>query len=634
MIITRIWRDQPGKYFCISTKSRKGDWEDNFFKRSQFKEVKTFLEDHRDKDLYFCPHGFSKARRLKQYAEIPKLLWADLDEADPRDMDVMPTVAWESSPGRFAAVWLIDNFMTESLNRRLTYAIGADHGGWDLTQVLRIPGTLNYKYESTPRVRLLWQDGPQHHSEEIEKKLPQERKTTKTKSVAYQIYKKYEKNLSGFVRRELLKGKPTKGKRSEVLWKLTQELVEAGMTQDEAFEVLRDSPWNKFAGRRDADEQLRRELDKALKSHLQIDSRIIVVDDEGESSTSPDDEDEELEDSDDESYQFLTKSMADVVEESIDWIWYPYIAKGELTILEGDPGLGKSYLAQMVAAAICDGKRLPSVKRLPPVMGKVAYFDIENSAASVTKKRLTTNGLENQGNFYQDEEPFTVGDPDAVERMYKAIDKLRPTLVVFDTLNTYMGKTDSNSAAETQQYFKIFREVAKRYSCAVVVLRHLTKGGKEKAIYRGQGSIAFTGLARVVMTVGSSPDDPSTRVMCVTKINVTRPPKALTFTIEALPDTKDSQDRSMFHWGEFVDLNSEEILMAAPARTVNKEEEVERFIEEMLTDGPMEFNALRRAAEARSISTKTLYKWADKLGVVREVKGGGKGKKAMWSLPV
>lgn len=634
MIITRIWKDQPGKYYCLSTKSRTGVWEDHFFKRSQFNQIKNFIEENRDKDLYFCPHGFRKARRIKDNAEIPKLLWADLDEIDPRELEIMPTVAWESSPGRYAAVWVLDSFMTESLNRRLTYSIGADRGGWDLTQVLRVPGTNNYKYESCPRVRMLWADGPTHKFNAVEKTLPKEKKSTATTSSAIRLYRKYEKNLTAFARRELLKGKPTKGKRSEVFWRLVQECIEAGMTEDECFEILRESPWNKFAGRRDGDDQLKRELDKALNRHLSVGSKVVLVDDESE-----DDDPEEFENDDDadefEDYKFLSRSMADVEEENMDWIWYPYIARGELTILEGDPGLGKSYLAQMIAAKIVDGKRLLSVKRLPRVQGKVVYFDIENSAGSVTKKRLVSNGCENLKDFYQEEEPFSIDDEDVLERVYDAIDKMRPTLVVFDTLNTYMGKTDTNNASSVQQSFKNFREIAKRYNCAVLVLRHLTKSNKERAIYRGQGSIAFTGLARVVMTVGQSPDDEATRVLAVTKINVTRPPKALTFTIEALPDTLKEQDRSKFHWGEFVDMSADDILTVSPSsmKPTDKQGDAERFLEEILSDGKMEFNALRRASEARSISLKVLYRVADRIGIIRTTAGGGKKKKAYWELP-
>jgi hypothetical protein len=617
VIILHIWKAQPGNFFCLSTKGRDGTWKDHFFKRSQLKDVPQFIEENLDKDLYWCPHGFNKPRRLKKYAEIPKLLWADLDEANPRDMeDLMPSVAWESSPGRYAAVWVLDKFMVEDLNRRLTYHLKADPGGWDLTQVLRVPGTTNYKYTSTPKVRLLWSDGPSYKFEEIERRLPQERKV-KEHDVARGLYRKYEKNLPGWVRRELLRGKPKQGKRSEVMWRLAHSLLEAGMSRDEAFELLRVSPWNKFAKRRDGDEQLKRELEKALSQH------VLVEDDENPTNERYGDESEEDED---EPYTFLAQPMSEVEEENISWLWYPYLARGEVTILEGDPGLGKSYLAQMVAMGICDSAKLPSVKAgMPAGDGKIAYFDIENSTASVTKKRLVSNGARRMDRFYQEPEPFSIGDPEVMERVYEAIDKLRPALVVFDTLGTYMGGADTHNASETAQMFKGFVEIARRFRCAVLVLRHLTKSKDSKALYRGQGSIAFAGLARIVITVGRMPEDPEVKVMAVTKLNVARHPRALTFTIESLPDTIKDQDRSKFSWGEFVDVSADDIVSAPPPEKEDKElDRTCEWLRESLNGQGATFAALTRMAAPRSITDKMIRKAAAELGVVQGDK---------WTLP-
>lgn len=614
MIVTRVWKDQPGAWFFLATKDRSGKWKDWPFKRSEFGRINQFLVEHADKDLYFCPHGFSKPRRLKRYVETPKLLWADLDESNPRDFATLtPSIAWESSPGRFAALWRLTDFMTEDLNRRLTYHLKADPGGWDVTQVLRVPGTLNYKYDSKPRVKLLWMDGPEYKFNEVQKQLPAERKTVEAVA-ARDIYRKYEKNFSGWIRRQLLHGKPKKGKRSEVLWKLTNEIVEAGCSRDEAFELLRVSPWNKFIKRPDGDEQLRREIDKATSQHL----RVVNDEDPREELS---DSIEEVEEEDEEpEYRFLSRSMAEVEPENIDWLWYPYLALGEVSILEGDPGLGKSYLAQMVSKCLVDGTPLPSVKRIKTRKGKVAYFDIENSAGSVTKKRLMENGCRNLHMFYQEEEPFTIDDDDTLENVYTAIERLKPLVVVFDTLNTYMGGVDTHNGAETQQTFKRFGDIARRFNCAVLVLRHLTKSSKGvSALYRGQGSITFSGFARVVMTVGVMPDDPDTRVMAVTKINVARPPKALTFQIEELPDTLKETDRSKFTFGEFVQLTSDQILSSPKQESeTDRDKPTVDWLEACLAEGPTEIRQLLRMAEARSFSEKMVQKAAKILNVNKD----------------
>lgn len=615
MIIDRLWKSQPGKYFCLATKNANGKWQEHFFSRSEIGGVREFIEDNKDKDIWFCPHGFSQKRRLKENAVPGSLLWADLDEADPNKIKPRPTIAIESSPGRFVGLWTINGTMTESMNRRLTYLVGADKSGWDFTQVLRIPGTTNYKYQSMPRVRMLWMDGPSYSLKEIENLLPDEEEDEGSgeEGDAAEIFKRYEKSLPAWCRRELLNGKPSPGTRSEMIWKIGQTLIESGISREEAFVLLKASPWNKFKGRRGEDQQLRREVDKAVNRHLKGGGAQKKEEKNG--------------------YKFLMESMDQVEEENIDWIWYPYLARGELTILEGDPGLGKSYLAQMVAGAICDGEKLPAVKKLPTVSGIVAYFDIENSAGSVTKKRLTENNVKKLSNFFQDEQPFSIDNVERLEEVYEAIEKRRPTLVVFDTLNTYIGKADVHKSSESQQAFGTFRDIAKRFNCSVLVLRHLTKSSKERALYRGQGSIAFAGLARVVMTVGSMPDDPETRVMAVTKINVTRPPKALTFRITALPDTLSSQDRSKFSWGEFVDLTSDDIIGGGEHAGKSDRDDATQFLKDILDDGPLELRKVERMAEARSLSVRTVHRAADEIGVVKKVSGFGKEKHSTWSLP-
>ncbi len=615
MLVERVWKDQPGKYFCISSKSHTGKWDDKFFTRSELSKVHQYVKDNLDKDLYWCPHGFSRRRRLKEYAVLPKLLWADLDEADPAQMTPMPTLAWESSPGRYVGLWLLDEEIeSDSINRRLTYAVEADLGGWDLTQVLRVPGTVNYKYTSNPRVKILWTDGPSFTIKEIETLLPQETESEPSFPEAIKVFKRYEKKLTPFARRELLNGKPKVGKRSEVLWRLNNDCIEAGMDTEEAFTLLRVSPWNKFSGRNNGDKQLRRELDKVIEQKLE--SAPITAREDAESE------------------RFLSIAIKDVEEEAVDWIWYPYLARGEVTILEGDPGLGKSYMAQMIGMHIVDGKKLPTVKAHAVVKGKVAYFDTENSVATVTKRRLSDNGCKNMAHYYQEEQFFMIDEEEVLEEVYEGIQGLKPDLIVFDTINTYIGKADTHKASETQQALSYFVEIAKRFNCSVVLVRHLTKSTKDRALYRGQGSIAYAGIARVVITVGQHPDEPDTRVMAVTKLNITKKPMALTFTIESLKDTIKYQDRSKFVWGEFVDLEADEILQSASSNAKkDRKTEVEDALRDILTDGPMLLSEVKRAMEARGMNMKIVRTVSKEIGIVRETTGFGEKRVATWSLP-
>lgn len=616
MLITDLWRAQPGQWFCVSTKSLSGAWKDHFIRRGNWRELKDLINDNQDKNLYMCPHGFARPHRVKEHSVDPNLLYADLDSADPTKLSLRPTIAIESSPGRFVGYWYTDKPASEDLNRRLAYQIGADTSGWDRTQVLRIPGTRNYKYPSKPRVRILWSDGPHYEVDKLEKMIPATKSTVgeDIEEEAAKVYKAYEKKLSRWARGELFNKNVIPGKRSEVLWKLHNSCIEAGMTRDEAFKVLWVSPWNKFRERRGGTEQLWRELDKALDQHF--------------SGFKADDRTE------DRVWNPLPAPISEIEAENIEWLIPGLIARKEMTIVEGDPGLGKSYLVQMIAGLVCDGKAIPCFPKYKPPKGRVVYFDTENTASTVTKNRLVENEVENLMNYYQGEEGFSIDDEERWSTVIERIEQLRPELVVFDTINTYIGMTDTYRSSETQQAMSYFKEIAVRFNCGVVVLRHLTKGGKDKAIYRGQGSIAFTGAARIVATVGRAPDDEDLRVVACTKNNISSPFQSFGYTIQGLPDTLKRTNRSKLIWGDVVDLSSDEILQA-PGKTKNNDKEnAAKWLKLTLEEeGRMEQGKLYRMADSRSISKAMLNRAADELGILKDDDNSGRRRVVWWSLP-
>lgn len=631
MLIDRVWAEQPGRYFCLSTKNAAKTFKTYYFSARgsgtdvmSFREIPAFLKEHSDCDIYFCPHGFNKPTRRKEFAVMPNLLWADLDEADPRTIKYKPTIAIESSPGRFVGLWFTDKPISEELNQRLSYAVGADNSGWDLTQVLRVPSTTNYKYHSMPRVRILWTDGPSYKVSTLDRDLPELEGSSYSGELgdAPKLFKKYERKLPHWLRRELISGKPTEGKRSEMLWKITQTLIECGVPSDDVFVMIKASPWNKFAGRRSEDVQLQREIDKSLNKRF-VNKRKPTDNDEDDAEGEPE-------------FRLIFKRMSEVEEEEIDWLWYPYLALGELTILEGDPGIGKSFVMQRIAQMVCDGMDLPNpypAEEREAIKGQVVYFDMENSSGTVTKPRLTNSGLKNYDSFIQCEEPFSIDNEEAWDEICNYLEQERPKLIVFDTLNTYLGGADAFKGHEVASTFARFRELAKRYNCAVCVLRHLTKSSKERALYRGQGSIQLAGLARIVMTVGAMPEDPDIRVLAITKINVAPAPKALTFTLDSVHSKKGGHGQSKVVWGEYVDLTADDIV-AAPTKGPNSSgEDAKDFLKASLADGQVEAVKLEKMAESRGISLRTLQRAADGLGVTKKSVGFGKNKRSFWSLP-
>jgi hypothetical protein len=428
------------------------------------------------------------------------------------------------------------------------------------------------------------------------------------------VFEDYQDKLPRWVRRELL-SKKTVGRtdRSEMLWKLENACIEAGMSLEEAFAVLKKSAWNKFAGRRNEEEQLKRELSKVVENQFR--ERPKGAEKLHRKSDREESEDEKK------VGLFTFTPLKDIQEEAIDWIWYPYFARKTLTIVEGDPGLGKSYMVMIAAATIAKGERLPCVRKgKPKAHGAVVYFDIENNAASVTKVRLRYNGFDDLGNYYPVEQAFSIEDEDAIAEMCEYLEEIKPILVVFDTLNTYIGRADTHKASEATQAMNIFKKIATDFDCAVCVVRHLTKG-TGSAMYRGQGSVAFAGSARVVIAVGVDPEDHDTRVIAVVKGNLAPLPGGLAFRIEGREN-----DDSEFIWDGFNRLTAQEVVDASTEARSKKTEgngiqEAMEFLENTIPDVYLDCEKLYRMAEKRSISKKMVDRAASKLDVKKKRKG-------------
>jgi hypothetical protein len=273
MLIHRVWRTQPGDYFCLSTKGKKG-WRDHFFTREELEDIEEFIADHEESDdLYWCPHSFlMQSRRSEYYARPSKMLWADLDAVDPTTLDLRPTMAWQTSPGRFAAIWLLDGEPRRGLRRAFNQAIGADGGGWCITKVLRIPGTRNWKYANAPRGKVLWEHGPTYSLEAVARQYPVPNSAPQplhrkgSSLEARTILDKY--GVRGWLRQELLRGGQVGNERRHRMhWRLACELHGKGIPKDEAFVCLRDTAWNKhqFENKDDPDKWVWQLVDKVWK---------------------------------------------------------------------------------------------------------------------------------------------------------------------------------------------------------------------------------------------------------------------------------------------------------------------------------------------------------------------------------
>jgi hypothetical protein len=557
------------------------------------------LKDTDSFNLYFCPHGFKSAKRKKEEATPTAFLWADLDAVNPSACKPVPQIAWESSPKRHAALWRLNTHYNpediESINRATTYSNGADKGGWDLTQVLRIPGTRNHKYKGSPYGRMMWEKTNQYRL----KDFPTDFEIISNPS---ELLVKYQRKIKKDTMRLLTAKHATVGKRSEIIWRLENELHEQGLSTQDIFVLIKNSVWNKFAGRHDEDNQLKRELSKAKekekvngKSHDAMRRPKI---------------------------NFIR--LSDVEAEDVDWLWYPYIPLGKLTIIEGDPGLGKSWITMALSSYISKGKQFPGVRLDDAMDGTVLLMSAEDGLGDTVRPRLDTMDA-NVRRIVAIEDPVTF-DEDGLDDMRIVMEEIRPILVVVDPLVAYMGGgVDMHKANETREVMAGMSRLAAEFKAAFVVIRHLTKGGRDKSIYRGIGSIDMTAAARSVIMVGRNPETPDEgRVLCHIKSNLAPLGEPQAYVLRP-------RSSRPFKFEGPCKFTPEEVFKAE-ATGVPKDDELNKcieFIKDYLLKGTTPASEVKAAGEAKGFASAIINQARRTLKLLVIVKGD----KTLWRLP-
>lgn len=568
--LQRVWKHnaRTGSYVFLCTKSTTGKWREHAFRWPVSEDsLHDFYRRFRDRNIYFCPLAFHEGKRRKNDALPSRLLWADLDERAPKDCPVVPNIAWQSSPGRYAALWTLtesrEGAELERLNKSCTYASGADRAGWDLTQVLRVPGTVNYKYRQKPRVKQLWFKETAYAPGKFTSVA------RKASGDPREILKKYK--IPGKILRLLTAKRATQGKRSEVLWGLYHDLMDVGMDDGEIVAVITPSVWNKFD---DRPGQLEREVDKAREAYnpdkRRKTGRSVRV------------EREPIE----------LVQMSKVAPEHVEWLWKPYIPLGKVTLLEGDPGLGKSWLTMAIAAHLTTKRALPMQRR--GRNGRVLLMSAEDGLGDTIRPRLDGLGA-NSRLVFAIPKPV-VFDADGLAEVENQIRELRPLLVIVDPLVAYLGGgVDLHKANETREVMAGMGVLAEKYKCAVLAVRHLRKASGDKSIYRGLGSIDLTAAARSVLLAGRDPDDDNARAFAHIKSNLAPTGPTIRYYL----------DRGSLQWDGPCELTADEISKVDKAKASPVNDAI-AFLRERLAEGPVLKQKVMEDAEARGISSEDL----------------------------
>lgn len=301
--------------------------------------------------------------------------------------------------------------------------------------------------------------------------------------------------------------------------------------------------------------------------------------------------------------------MEDVVSKEVEWLWYPYIPYGKITIIEGDPGEGKTTLVLKLAAALSRGLPLPcdDDKEYEPI--HIIYQTAEDGIEDTIKPRLEKAGADCSMIRVIDETDKELSMTD--DRLEQAIIETGARLIILDPIQAYIGDTvDMHRANEIRPVLKHLGIIAEKHNCAIILIGHMNKASGSKSTYRGLGSIDIQATARSVLLVARLRDKPNIRIMAHDKSSLAPAGDAIGFEM--------TEDNGMVCIGPY-DITIDELLSGNEGRGKKKLDIAENFIKEYFgSNKVIPSNEIMMEAAKRSIKRNTLLSAKKKLGITSD----------------
>lgn len=311
--------------------------------------------------------------------------------------------------------------------------------------------------------------------------------------------------------------------------------------------------------------------------------------------------------------------MSDVELTPVEWLWKPYLPFGKLSVLQGNPGEGKTYFAMHLAAACTNGKLLPNMERMEPF--NVIYQTAEDGLGDTVKPRLIEAGADLDRVLVIDdsEVQLTLSD----ERIEKAIVENNARLVIIDPIQAYLGAdVDMNRANEVRPIFMRLGQVAQRTGCAILLIGHLNKAAGMQSLQRGLGSIDIAAAVRSVMFIGKLKHDPTMRILTHEKSSLAPPGVSLAFSLG---------DEGGFRWVGEYDITADEMLSGIEPQRETKTQQAKDLICTLLAGGKQVLSEdIDKAALERGIPGRTVRDAKRELGDALKSKIVEGRKKVFW----
>ena len=321
--------------------------------------------------------------------------------------------------------------------------------------------------------------------------------------------------------------------------------------------------------------------------------------------------------------------LVNVEELEVKWLWYPYIPLGKITLLQADPGTGKTFLCLSLAATVSKGghfygEYLKTYKH----PANVIYQTAEDGLSDTIKPRLRAMNPDFSKIFVinEDMESLTLSD----ERIEEAFKVCNPKLLIIDPLQAYLGADiDMHRANAVRPVLSRIAILAEKYECAVIFIMHMSKMSQSKALYRGLGSIDIPAVARSVLVLGIHPEDETKRIMCHEKSSLAKHGKSIIFHIDF--------DNGGVVFDEFCDIKANDILnpqlikRGKPRHTLD--ETMEMLGELLGVEGSAKLKDIQSWQRANGVSEKTLYRAKSELALQTLQVGFSNNKETWWLDP-
>jgi predicted ATP-dependent serine protease len=295
--------------------------------------------------------------------------------------------------------------------------------------------------------------------------------------------------------------------------------------------------------------------------------------------------------------------MSDIEAKEVEWLWYPFIPYGKLTIIQGDPGDGKTTMVLNIAAAVSRGEGFDEGMNITEPMN-VIYQTAEDGLADTVKPRLEQARADCSRVLVIDETNKALSMLD--KRVEEALDKTGARLLIMDPIQAYLGGSmDMNRANEAREMTKHLATIAEQRNSAIILIGHMNKAGGCKAAYRGMGSIDFFAVARSVLLVGRVIGKDNYRAMVQIKNNLAPfgHPKAFELSEDG------------FEWIGDYEISVDDVL-GGYAPKESKLDQAKQLLRDLSEDkDSVSSNELIEIAKAEGISKRTMDNARKEMGL-------------------